>query len=188
MVILISGISCTGKTWMAQQLMERHRIPYFSIDHLKMGIYKSNPNCGYHPTDSSEHIGAILWPILKNMITTCIENGQHLIIEGCYLMPGMLEDIPESCMEQVTAVFLGFSEKYVRTRFESGILAHRCVIEHRDAEERTMAQFLSEREAFARDCHLHGVDYFEVEDDYETAIKRAHAHVDARIQRTTADS
>lgn len=33
MIILISGNSCTGKTYMAQQLLERYHVPYLSIDH-----------------------------------------------------------------------------------------------------------------------------------------------------------
>jgi putative acetyltransferase len=40
MVILIGGASCTGKTFLAQKLLEKYHFPYLSIDHLKMGIYK----------------------------------------------------------------------------------------------------------------------------------------------------
>ena len=41
MVILLSGASHTGKTRLAQQLMEHLHIPYLSIDHLKMGLIRS---------------------------------------------------------------------------------------------------------------------------------------------------
>lgn len=37
MVILISGASHTGKTLLAQKLMEQYRYPVLSIDLLKMG-------------------------------------------------------------------------------------------------------------------------------------------------------
>lgn len=40
MIILITGASHTGKTLLAQSLLERYKYPYFSIDHLKMGIIK----------------------------------------------------------------------------------------------------------------------------------------------------
>lgn len=57
MIITISGNGYMGKTFMAQQLLETYKIPYLSIDHLKMGIYRGNINCGFTPLDSTELIG-----------------------------------------------------------------------------------------------------------------------------------
>lgn len=39
MIILITGASHTGKTLLAQKLMERYRYPVLSIDLLKMGSF-----------------------------------------------------------------------------------------------------------------------------------------------------
>ena len=41
MIILITGASHTGKTVLAQKLLEKYKIPYLSIDHLKMGLIRS---------------------------------------------------------------------------------------------------------------------------------------------------
>ncbi|MFR7473682.1 MAG: hypothetical protein ACLUVV_03055 [Christensenellales bacterium] len=41
MVILLTGATHTGKTVLAQRLMERLAIPYCSLDHLKMGLIRS---------------------------------------------------------------------------------------------------------------------------------------------------
>ncbi len=41
MIILIGGSSHTGKTLMAQKLLEKYKFPYLSIDHLKMGLIRS---------------------------------------------------------------------------------------------------------------------------------------------------
>lgn len=41
MIYLISGASHTGKTVLAQQLLERLHVPYLSLDHLKMGLIRS---------------------------------------------------------------------------------------------------------------------------------------------------
>lgn len=38
MIILIAGASHTGKTVLAQKLLEKYKYPYLSIDHLKMGL------------------------------------------------------------------------------------------------------------------------------------------------------
>ncbi|MFB6474947.1 hypothetical protein ABER99_06270 [Paenibacillus glucanolyticus] len=72
---------------MAQRLLEKYHVPYLSIDHFKMGLYRADQNCGFTPLDSTEYIGEKLWPILKGIIMTNIENNQNLIIEGCYVLP-----------------------------------------------------------------------------------------------------
>ena len=41
MVVLITGASHTGKTVLAQRLLEKYQYPYLSIDHLKMGLIRS---------------------------------------------------------------------------------------------------------------------------------------------------
>ena len=83
MVILITGATHTGKTFLAQRLLEKCNYPYFSIDHLKMGLIRSG-NTHLTPMDDEE-LTLYLWPILREMIKTVIENRQNLIIEGCYI-------------------------------------------------------------------------------------------------------
>ncbi|MDO4533893.1 MAG: adenylate kinase, partial [Coriobacteriia bacterium] len=41
MIVLITGASHTGKTLLAQRLLEERGYPYLSIDHLKMGLIRS---------------------------------------------------------------------------------------------------------------------------------------------------
>ena len=42
MIRLLTGSTHTGKTLLAQRLLERHGAPYLSIDHLKMGLIPFN--------------------------------------------------------------------------------------------------------------------------------------------------
>ena len=78
MVILIMGASHTGKKVLAQNLLEKYKVPYFSIDHLKMGLIRSG-NTSLTPGDDAE-LKEYLWPIVKEMVKTAIENGQNLIV------------------------------------------------------------------------------------------------------------
>ena len=41
MIVLITGASHTGKTALAQKLLEPYKYPSLSIDHLKMGLILS---------------------------------------------------------------------------------------------------------------------------------------------------
>ena len=84
MVILIAGASHTGKTALAQKLLEKYRYPYLSIDHLKMGLIRSGQT-ELTPMSEDGELTTYLWPIVREMVKTAIENGQNLTVEGCYI-------------------------------------------------------------------------------------------------------
>jgi adenylate kinase family enzyme len=83
-IILITGASHTGKTLLAQKLLEKYNYPYLSIDHLKMGMIRSG-NTQLTPVSADTELTMFLWPIVREIIKTVIENRQNLIIEGCYI-------------------------------------------------------------------------------------------------------
>ncbi len=83
MVIIITGASHVGKTILAQRMLEKYKYPYFSIDHLKMGLIRSGITA-LTPEDDDE-LTDYLWPIVREIIKTAIENEQNLIVEGCYI-------------------------------------------------------------------------------------------------------
>ena len=70
MIILITGASHTGKTLLAQKLLEKYRYPYLSIDLLKMGLIRSK-NTTLTPYDDKE-LEDYLWPIVREIIKTAI--------------------------------------------------------------------------------------------------------------------
>ena len=80
MIVLITGASHTGKTVLAQRLLEKYKYPYFSIDHLKMGLIRSG-NTELTPMDDNE-LTEYLWPIVREMVKTAIENKQNLKIKN----------------------------------------------------------------------------------------------------------
>ena len=96
MIIIITGASHTGKTLLAQRLLEKRKIPYLSIDHLKMGLIRSGQTA-LTPEDDEE-LTAYLWPIVREMIKTAIENRQDLIVEGCYVPFDWRKDFDEECI------------------------------------------------------------------------------------------
>ena len=83
MIVLIAGASHTGKTALAQKLLERYGYPYLSLDLLKMGLIRSGYT-GLTPMDD-DALTEYLWPVVREMIRTAIENRQNLIVEGCYI-------------------------------------------------------------------------------------------------------
>ncbi len=83
MIILISGASHTGKTALAQRLLERYQIPYLSMDLLKMGLIRSGQTS--LTVQDDEALTRYLWPIAQEMVKTALENDQSLIVEGIYI-------------------------------------------------------------------------------------------------------
>ncbi len=73
MIILITGASHTGKTVLAQKLLEKYKYPYLSIDHLKMGLIRSG-NTSLTPCDDDIKLTNYLWPIVSEMINSEREN------------------------------------------------------------------------------------------------------------------
>lgn len=166
MVILIVAGSGIGKTLMAQRLLEIYQIPYLSMDHLKMGLYRAGPNCSFTPTDSNRRIENVLWPIVKGIIETIIENGQSIIIEGCYASPDRLRELSAEYAIHVIPVFMGFSKAYVKSRF-SDIIRFRNAIETRlDEEARSVDQIIAENEELKAKCEACAVRFFSIETNY----------------------
>ena len=64
MIILITGASHTGKTVLAQRILEQYHYPYLSQDHLKMGLIRSNQTT-LTPMDSWKDLTDYLWPITR---------------------------------------------------------------------------------------------------------------------------
>ena len=93
MIILITGASLTGKTLLAQRMLEEYKMPYVSIDHLKMGLIRSRKT-DLTPKDDKV-LTVYLWPIVREMIKTAIENRQNLIVEGCYIPFDWRKDFDE---------------------------------------------------------------------------------------------
>lgn len=180
MIILIGGSGQVGKTLMAQRLLEIYQMPYLSVDHLKMGIYRSDPNCGFTPLDVDELIGEKLWPIIREMIKTAIENEQNLIVEGCYLFPHQLQDFEKQYAEKIMPIFITFSPHYIRNQFQTGILQYRNVIENRqefEAADNDIEEMIQDHESYRRKCSAAGVPYFEIHEDYEQEIEAAYTYI-----------
>ena len=174
MVIIIGGASHTGKTLMAQMLLSKFGIPYLSVDHLKMGLYRAGKNCGFSPDDSDEVIEEKLWGIIKGIIYTNIENKQNIIIEGCYIFPHRLKELAD-ISEQIIPIFIGFSKTYIDKYFDTRIQKNRNAIEHRATDEkRTKEEFISENEKVKQRCFEAGVKYIEISSNYRQGVGRAH--------------
>lgn len=166
MIILITGASHTGKTVLAQKLLEKYHYPYFSIDHLKMGLIRSG-NTNLTPMSSDRELTVYLWPIVREMIKTAIENEQNLIVEGCYVPFDWTEDFEQTYLDHIKFKCLIMSEHYIREHFAE-IKKYASVIEERlDDSYCTMESVLRDNAAMLELAKKHGADYLLIDDGYD---------------------
>ena len=169
MVILIAGASHSGKTLLAQKLLEKYKYPYLSIDHLKMGLIRAGQT-DLTPLSSDEELTALVWPIVSEMIKTAVENKQHLIVEGCYIPLDWQKDFDSEYLENIKYYCLVMTEEYIKNHF-ADIKKYANVIENRlDDEWCTMESVLSDNAQMLELAQKHKVNYWLVDDKYEIDI------------------
>ena len=169
MVILITGATHTGKTLLAQRMLEKYKYPYLSIDHLKMGIIRSGKT-NLTPEDD-DALTAELWPIIREMIKTAIENHQNLIVEGGYVPYNWRACFDEQYIDSIRFICLAFTDEYIDTHFAE-ISAHRSDIETRqDDDNCTIASLKEDNKKYIDGFKTTGERVILIKADYEQMIR-----------------
>ena len=168
MIVLITGASHTGKTLLAQKMLERYGYPYLSIDHLKMGLIRSG-NTDLTPADD-DRLTEYLWPIVREIAKTAIENGQNLIIEGCYVPFGWRRDFDERYLASIRLICLAMTDAYIDAHFEE-ILQHASDIEARlDDSGCTPESLKADNRAYREGFAQAGEQVTLIDGDYEESL------------------
>ena len=167
MIILITGASHTGKTLLAQKLLEEYNYPYLSIDHLKMGLIRSD-NTDLTPL-SDDDLTAYLWPIVREIVKTVIENDQNLIVEGCYIPLNWADDFTDNYLDKIRFYCLIMSENYIRNHFDD-IVGYANTIEKRLDNDCTMENVLKDNAEYLKNAKLNDIDYILIDEEYNINI------------------
>ena len=168
MIILITGASHTGKTLLAQKLLEKYKFPYLSIDHLKMGLIRSG-NTTLTPLSDDNELTEYLWPIVREIIKTAIENKQNLIIEGCYIPFDYENDFSKEYLDNIKYYCIVMSENYIKNHFDD-IKKYENVIEHRLCDDCAIETLIKDNLTVLELAKVHNVNYILIDDKYEIDI------------------
>ena len=164
MIYLIAGASHTGKTAYAQRLLEKHHYPYLSIDHLKMGLIRSGQT-DLTPMDDDK-LTDYLWPIVREIVKTAIENKQNLIVEGCYIPFDWQEDFAPEYLAEIHYTCLVMTRQYIETHF-ADIKAYANVIEYRLCDDVKKEVLIAENEENLARCKAQNLPYILIDKSYE---------------------
>ncbi|WP_369297368.1 AAA family ATPase [uncultured Neglectibacter sp.] len=169
MIVLLAGASHTGKTALAQRLLEKYGFPYLSIDHLKMGLIRSGLT-SLTPEDDDK-LTAYLWPVLREIVKTAVENGQNLIIEGCYIPFDWQKDFTEDYLRQIRYFCLVMTESYIKAHFQD-IRTYESVIENRpDDPSFSLENVLLENRQNLELCRKYGYKPVLIDKSYQVEIE-----------------
>ena len=165
---LITGASHTGKTLLAQRLLQTYRYPCLSMDLLKMGLIRSG-NTRLTPEDDRE-LESYLWPIVREIIKTAIENRQDLIVEGCYVPPRWSQDFTPSYLREIRFCCLVMTKAYIETHF-ADIQKYACAAERRiDDSTCTKETLLLDNAHYQQMCETWGYPCILIDQAYEVDI------------------
>lgn len=169
MIILIAGASHTGKTLLAQKLLEKYKMPYLSIDHLKMGLIRSGKT-DLTPNDDSK-LTPFLWEIVREIVKTAVENSQNLIIEGVYIPFDWQKDFEEEYLKKIRFFCLVMSEKYIRENY-SDIEEYSDIIENREKDTGfSIEELIGENRFNLEQCVKYGYEYILIDEKYDVDIE-----------------
>lgn len=168
MIIIIAGATHTGKTMLAQRLLEKYKYPYLSIDHLKMGLIRSN-NTSLTPLSKDEELTSYLWPIVCEIIKTAIENNQNLIIEGCYVPVDYEKYFNEEYLKNIKYYLLVMSEKYIRENIDK-IKMYSNIIEKRLDDSCELESLVLENNNNLNLAIKYKVNYLLIDNEYKIEI------------------
>lgn len=168
MIFLISGSSHTGKTLLAQKLLEKYKYPYLSIDHLKMGLIRSGQTT--LTVEDDDKLIDYLWPIVCEIIKTAIENKQNLIVEGCYIPYDFKKYFSDKYLAYIKSTWIVFSENYIENNYDE-IIKHGKVIEKRLEYEYPKELMIEDNKKVFEECKKHNCKYILIDKAYEFDIE-----------------
>ncbi len=170
MIILISGASHTGKTLLAQKLLEHYHYPVLSLDLLKMGLIRGGQT-SLTPEDD-EALTLYLWNIVKEIIKTAIENNQSLIIEGCYIPFDWKKDFNSTYLVHITYCCLIMSERYIMQHSDA-LSRYANAIEQRLCDEVSIPGLIKDNNDALVSCRKYSLPYFLIDDTYNSETIKA---------------
>ncbi len=181
MIVIITGATHTGKTRLAQMMMEKYRYPYVSEDHIKMGLIRS----GYTSLtpEDDDRMTEYLWPVIREMIKTAIENNQNMIVEGCYVPFDWKNDFSDEYLCKIKFICLCFSDSYIDKYFND-IKRYASCIESRLDDDYCTAEIIKRDNRFyLNGFRSHNSEVTLIENSYIEEINRILEQNDMNCQQ-----
>ena len=150
----------------------RTRNPFDICDYC--GIYLKFTNACTGKTnltpEDDEMLTDYLWPIVREIIKTAIENKQNLVIEGGYIPFGWRKDFSDNYLKEIQFYCLAMTKNYIVNHFEE-IKKYANVVENRiDDSDCTIERLICENEFNINMCKQYRLDCILSDKSYNNKI------------------
>ena len=170
MLYLLGGSPRAGKSTIGRKFTSETGIPYFGLDYLKMGIARGWPESGVDPNGGDLKIAKKIWPVVKGMAMTLVEEGEDCLLEGTYLLPEYVVELQQMYKDKIRACFIGYTEidtwEKVRQIREYGMPSG-ALSWVKGEGDRENVEFLKRFSVYIKDeCNKYSLTYFENASDH----------------------
>lgn len=108
-----------------------------------------------------------MWPIIRDMIKTAIENQQSLIVEGCYIPFNWKNDFDNEYLEKIKYYYLIMTESYINNKFDI-IKKYSNIIENcLEDSFCTKISMIEKNNYNLRMCLRYGCNYILINENYD---------------------
>lgn len=181
MLIFIGGAARTGKGILARRLLVERRMPYLSLDVLKMGLARGAPEYEIDPDAGGLVVGERLWPLVREMSVSILNDDVDYLFEG-ELLPKHVAALQQAYPTQIRACFLGYTtiapEQKVRDIRAYAHLPNNWPDEYSDAQ---LASIIGRMIEFSRyleaECAAHGLPYFDTSSRFSETLDRVFTYL-----------
>jgi hypothetical protein len=187
MLYLVSGASRSGKTIIANKILEQKQIPYLSLDTVVMGFTNGIPEYGVHDRLFPAEIAEKIWSFLKAMCESILWAEMDYVIEGEAILPGLVGELLDKYPDKIRLCFVGYIDVHTDTK----------LIDIKTYSDGRGDWLTTETDGFIRDhiqnmvehsrriksdCDKYDMPYFDTSRDFEGAIQQATKHLFPEIK------
>ncbi len=183
MLLFLGGAARTGKGLLTRRLLCQHRLPYLSLDVLKMGLTRGMPELAIDPDAGALVVATRLWPLVREMSHNLIGEALPYVIEG-ELLPQNVAGLREQYGTQVAACFLGYATITPAQKL-ADLRAYPVSLNEwpRTVADPALLQIIAREIAFSQylqtECQIYDFPYFDSSADFTQTLEQVVAFVEA---------
>ena len=110
MIYILTGIAKSGKSLVANRLIQKYSLPTFSTDYIMMMLVRGNKTLGIDPDGEDEIVANQLRPYINGLIQTMVENKVDYFIEGVHFNPDFARELLDKYPNDVKVLYLGYKD------------------------------------------------------------------------------
>ena len=178
MLFIIGGAARAGKTLLARRICNLSDVAYVSTDELIVHLSVTTPELGLNIRDPAGRRSAILWPVVRPIVTQAACAHADFLLEGDALMPAHVTEIDSVSPDMVRACFIGYAEAdpYAKLREIRRYAAGREDWTH-ELDDIALLRLIVELRDFSghlrRECLARGIAYFDGSSNFCSALRDA---------------